>query len=436
MRTVVDFYVRSIGRRMPRTRYQRGSLSTCVPKRGDRPERRLPRGFYWAMWYEYARLPHGGEQRRQHVKIIDREFAGSFRIATDHTGPLTKADAQRVLDLLIARDTGSYLPPNTRATVAMVARDYLALMQPSWGAHMVRTAGNLIEKHIASGRLGECCLADVTEADLQSWVNEYVNNGASRSLLKGLLLHVRAIWKHARKRKIIVDNPTEDLRAKSKKRPSERYLSVDECRRLLSVLGGRDHLIARMFIQLGLRPEELFALRRDDVLRDQLRVDETLVNGQSGSVKTEASAAFVYIPVEVKVELAGWLDSLPGDPKDWLFQTTHGRPGFMNPNNYRNRILKPAAIRAGVGVTESSKRDKNGKPIFQTDVDFRCLRRTCATLLGDRAKDPKSTQAQLGHADPLITLKHYQKAIPETVRAAADQLERELAFGLPDRLVN
>src|SRR5207245_11038561 len=106
----------------------------------------------------------------------------------------------------------------------------------------------------------------------------------------------RAIFKHARKKKIVLENPTEDLRAKSKKRASERYLSVEECQRLLSALTGRDHLIVRMLVQLGLRPEELFALRRDDAQGDQLRVDEALVAGRSAAVKTEASEAYVYIP--------------------------------------------------------------------------------------------------------------------------------------------
>ena len=81
----------------------------------------------------------------------------------------------------------------------------------------------------------------------------------------------------------MLENPTEDLRAKSKKRPSERYLSVDECQRLLSALTGRDHLIVRMLVHLGLRPEELFALRRDDAQGDQLRVDEALVAGRSAA---------------------------------------------------------------------------------------------------------------------------------------------------------
>ena len=67
---------------------------------------------------------------------------------------------------------------------------------------MVRVAGKLIEKHIIAGTLGGKLIVEILEADLQAWLNEYVNTGASRSLLKVLLLHIRAIFKHARKKKM------------------------------------------------------------------------------------------------------------------------------------------------------------------------------------------------------------------------------------------
>lgn len=186
----------------------------------------------------------------------------------------------------------------------------------------------------------------------------------------------------------------------------------------------------------GLRPEEMFALRRDDVQGDQLRIDEALVEGESAPTKTEASDDYVYIPPDLAVELDGWLACSSGGPADWLFQTDHGRRGFLNANNYRNRILKPAAIRAAVGVIDTGKRDEQGKPILKTDVDFRALHRTCATLFGDRAKDPKSTQAQLRHADPTITLKHYQKAIPASVKATAVALENDLTGNNSERVLS
>lgn len=431
MLPVLDFDVRTVGKHMSRTRFQRGTLRTSVPAHRGWPERRLPRGEYWSQWYQYVLLPDGREVRRQREKIITRELAETHRIATDYRGPLTKGDAQRVLDLLIGTDSGRYTAPDTSATLAEVARQYLTLAQPGWGPHMIRVAVKIIENHIIAGKLGERPIVDLSEADLQGWLNGYVTKGASRSLLKALLLHIRGVFKHARKQKIMTENPTEDLKAKSKRRPCERYLSIDECRRLLAVLDGRDHLIVRMFIQLGLRPEELFALRRDDLHGDLLQIDEAIVLGQIAPTKTTASDAFVYIPAEVGMELRAWIEAHPGEEQDWLFQPMHGRKGFLNSNNYRERVLQPAAIKAGLGVTDTGKTDANGEPILKTDVDIRCLRRTCATLFGDRAKDPKSTQAQLRHADPTVTLRHYQKAIPETVRAAGDQLERDLGFGLP-----
>ena len=39
---------------------------------------------------------------------------------------------------------------------------------------------------------------------------------------------------------------------------------------------------------------------------------------------------------------------------------------------------------------------------------------------------PRDTQAQLRHSDPSVTLRHYQKSIPTSVRAAAVALESEL----------
>jgi integrase len=423
---VVSFDVKDIGKHMSRRRYQRGTLRTSVPAHRGNPERKLPRGTYWGTWYRYVREPDGSEVRRHREKIITRELAEKHGIAKDYSGQLTKSDAQRVLDLMIAQDAGTYVPPDTTATVAMVAQEYLALSEPNWGPRQVLVASSVVTKHIVNGPIGSRAIADVSEAELQAWLNKHVNAGASQSLLKKLLLHTRAIFKHARKRKIMVDNPTEDLKARSKRRPCERHLTLAECQQLLSALAGRDHLIVRMAIQLGLRPEELFALRRDDVQGDQLRIDEALVYGKTDVVKTEASDAFVYIPPDLAVELMGWLECSEGASTDWLFQTEHGRRGFLNANNYRNRILQPAGIRAGVGVFETGKKDRKGKPILKTDVDFQALRRTCATLFGDRAKDPKSTQAQLRHADPTVTLKHYQKAVPASVKAAALALEADL----------
>jgi integrase len=82
-------------------------------------------------------------------------------------------------------------------------------------------------------------------------------------------------------------NPGYRLKAKSRKAVSERYLSMEECQRLLLAVVGADHLAFRILIQLGLRSEELFALRRNDVIEDMLRIDEAIVEGASATVNAK-----------------------------------------------------------------------------------------------------------------------------------------------------
>jgi integrase len=112
------------------------------------------------------------------------------------------------------------------------------------------------------------------------------------------------------------------------------------------------------------------------------------------------------------IELRSWMASLGGNDHAWLFPAARRRGSAelrpTNPNNYRNRILKPLAERAGI-----------------PDLDLLTLRRTCATHFGQKAT-PKDTQAQLRHADPWTTLKYYQQSIPESVKRAAVALESDI----------
>ena len=390
---------------MSRQRFQRGTLREATP---GPPVRKLPRGEYWARWQRYVQLPDGTEKRRDRTKVIDKELAAKYGIGEGYPGPLTEADARRVLDLLIAQDSGVYVPPDTAATFEQVTREYVALNEPQWGANTKRVSKKLIDHHLVR-KLGTRRVAELKDTELQAFVNEYVNAKASRSLLAKIVLYLRAVLELAVDKKIIDRNPARRLRAKSRKRPCNRSHTLEECQSLLANLHGRDHLIVRMFIQLGLRPEEMFALRRDDVIGDQLRIDEAFLesDGEVQEPKTESSNSFVYTPPDLALELRHWVESTTSSPRDWLFPASRGGAP-IRANNYIRRVLKPAAAAAQV-----------------EGVNFQSLRRTCATLFG-RHGQPKDAQAQLRHADPYITLKHYQQIIPATVKAAAHAFEAEL----------
>lgn len=399
--------LKQIGRHLSRPRSQRGELSDTMPKRG-----KLARGRFWARWRVYARRPDGTEVVRRAEKIIDRQAAESLGLRLEYSGPLNRTDAWKALGKLIEQTNGNGRNPvvdGSRVTLAELAREYLDLSKPNWEAWTAENAENLVVTHLINGPLGSRPIPQVTDAELQRFLNVYVEKDSSSSLLGKLIRYIRAVFNVAVERRLIDRSPATRLKARSRKKPSERTHTLQECSAILAQVAGRDHLIISIFVQLGLRSEEEFVLRRNDVLHGALVIDEAIVHGRIKATKTEASADVMYLPPDLELELKHYLEMLEDkSPDAWLFPASRkGVP--LRPANFLKRVLKKAAKRANV-----------------EGVNFQSLRRTSATLFGAKAKDPKSTQAHMRHSDPRITLKHYQKEIPAEIRSAARALEVDL----------
>jgi site-specific recombinase XerD len=88
----------------------------------------------------------------------------------------------------------------------------------------------LIEYALIGGTLGPRHVTEITEIELQRFLNEHVAAGASRSKLSKLLLYLRNIFDYAVMKKLIPANPARNqgyrLKAKSRKSVSGRYLSM------------------------------------------------------------------------------------------------------------------------------------------------------------------------------------------------------------------
>jgi integrase len=402
-----------IGRHMSRPKSQRGELSEHMPKRG-----KLARGRYWARWRIYLRQPNGSEMAKRAEKIIDRPVAEQMGFALDYTGPLTKTDAWKVLAKLIADSNTAHAVFNAKATLGELAREYIDLNKPNWESNTSRVSVQIIEDHLI-GRLGARPVRELSDSELQRFINEYIEKESSRSLLSKLVTFLRAVLDTAVDRKLIDRNPARKLKAKSRKRSCNLAHTLEECDLLLAQVSGGDHLAIRLLVQLGLRSEELFALRRKDVLTNGLLIDEAVVDGEAKETKTLASQAVMYLTPNLELELQHYVGTLAADSEGWLFPSNRkGVP--TRPGNFLNRVLKPAAVRAGLCLRATAM----GKTT--SAVNFQSLRRTSSTLFGARAKDPKSTQTHMRHTDPYVTLKHYQQGIPAEVKAAALALEQDL----------
>jgi integrase len=409
VRSVIDFDVRAIGRHMSRERYQRGSLKKIGKTRR----------MWRARWHVWVKQPDGSERRRPRKQIL---------------GPvaeMTRGQAQEKLDALIKADTGQVgCKALADPTFADVWKRYAELKAATWSTTTSQTvrsvfSGDKAKRPSVLALIGARKVRELTRDPLQDLLNTMALRGDSYSKVKKARTYLAAALEYARDERLLDLNPARRLEMPTKllAKPCERFYSLDEVRALLSKSHGREHLVLRIFVNCGLRPGELFALREDDIEPGRLRIDEAVKEKECGAdrigdTKTAGSRGYVGISAGLEEELRIWIHArrqqqpyhieASAAASDLLFASERGTPFRLG--NYLKRYLKPLAKKAGI-----------------SDMTFAALRRTCATHFHVEG-GPKATQSQLRHTTLAMT-GLYIKQIPEEVRAAVESMDRKLCSG-------
>lgn len=391
---MIDWH--SISRSMPRMRYSEGTLKRV----GKRVKHWL--GY----WYVYDKID-GREVRRKRKKILGE------------VAEMDRGRAKEMLRQLIAETRGEVPPRPENPTFSELWKRYTVHKSGAWSRVTATTLESLFQSCVLAA-IGNGQLADITIGPLQAILNRMAAEGRSLSSLQKARTHMKAMLEFAVDERLIRSNPAGGKKLaipkKGVPKPSNRFLSMEECHALMRTAGGRERLILRVFLVSGLRSQELFLLRADDLESGQIRVDEAFKRAEHGKdrigePKTEGSADVVAIPADLERELRAWTKSQGQSGADLLFPSAVGGP--IDPSNYLDRTLRPLGIKAGV-----------------PDINFAMLRRTCATYFRENLK---GAQRQLRHKTPLVTAKHYQQSIPAEHRSAVEKLDQELCH--PDKRV-
>jgi integrase len=394
------------------------------------PRRRVERGYVYKvgkvtkMWegryHVYVALPDGTEKRRERTKVLGA------------CAEMSKGDAQQALlrHIAIARGQAGPLPDSP--TFQDLWTRYRTLKEPTWSTATQKAVVSVFEGSSKKKKrpsilsmIGHRRVTELTRDPLQECLNGMAARGDSFSAVKKARTYITAALEFALDEQLIARNPGRrvELPSNRLRKPCGRFYSLDEVRRLLSAAASaafRERLILRLFVVCGLRAQELFVLRVDDIEPGILRIDEALKETEKGAArigetKSTTSNGYVAISPELEKELRTWLQIRNlGDayhqtaapaPNDLLFPTEAGTPYRIG--NYLKRVLKPIATAAGI-----------------PDFTYQALRRTFATHF-QRYGSPKDAQAQLRHSKLEMT-GWYMKQIPETVRAAVEKMDTDI----------
>src|SRR5262249_23977771 len=134
---------------------------------------------------------------------------------------------------------------------------------------------------------------------------------------------------------------------KSGKRRARKHLTPEEIPQILFHLSDSDRLIVRMFLVLGLRPGEMFALRWNDKQGNSLPIDSTITDGTEVETNTEGSDSFVWLSASIDTELEFWRGTTTSaNPDVFIFPSSRGTA--INTNNFLFRVLKEPGRNAGI----------------------------------------------------------------------------------------
>jgi integrase len=261
---------------MPRPRWQTGYV--CTTGKNFRGE-----------WYETVRSNDGTARRIHHSTVLDAH---------------TKTEAKKKLAEILSRYQ-EVRPDSTVSLRQFVKRVWLPLKMSRWKASTRLTSLGILKKQVIEP-FGEVPLRNLDRPRLQQHLNSLAAAGYSHSIVQHTKSFLLSIFDEAADLDFVVKSPARRLeipRTYPERTISpdnaiytgKPFLSVEELRKLLGVLEGRDRLIVMLGGLCAMRPSEIFALTWDAYRGDTLFIMRRIYRRRFDTPKTPASMA--QIPV-------------------------------------------------------------------------------------------------------------------------------------------
>jgi len=164
------------------------------------------------------------------------------------------------------------------------------------------------------------------------------------------------------------------------KKPDHQSMTMKEVQDVLKLMDLRERLVVKLAVIAGMRPGEIFGLRRGVFGECSVKIQERIYRGDIDTPKTVKSVRLAALSGTVREDLEEWLNRDPdAGPDDWLFPSEKVSKPISKDNAVR-RYLRPKLLAAGYGW-----------------VDFHVMRRTHSSLMRALGIDPKVVADQQGH---------------------------------------
>lgn len=305
-----------------------------------------------------------------------------------------KECAEKLKALINDRDKGELIK-SSKITVKDWLLDWLnnykklTIKQTTYDSYIININNHLIPQ------IGKTELQKLTTEQIQKMINDMVDKKLTKTIRYSAYI-LSSSLKQARKLKMIVSNPCDNIvLPKSTSKPI-RILTIEELKHFKETI--KDHYLYPAFlIQMttGIRKGEVLSIGWDDVNLDEgyISIRKNLVKTSKGVIldtpKTKNSIRDVPIIAEVVLLLMNLKNNKTGG---LVFTTSSGK--YIHPRNYQ-RSFDMLLKKAGLIKPEMPK------------PRIHDLRHTFATMLIENGLDIKSVSSILGHSNCTFTANVY-----------------------------
>ena len=345
----------------------------------------------------------------------------------------TEREAQNKLDTIIfeVRQNGQKLDGST--TVRKWAKEWLEVYVDV--RDITKKSANMYHEKLDNyilPAIGSMKLKDVRDTHLKKVLNKA---NSSKSTAQKVKLTMQAMFKQARKSRLIAYDPAEDLelpKAPVKKRHSiteherENILEVSEYHR-----GG---LYVLLMLYCGLRPGECIALQWKDVdlKNGVIHITKDLESGSKDNIKDPKSKAGIR-DVPIPERLMVRLNKPKGGDFQYVLLQPKGKKRHTEGtlrclwNNFKREL----DIHMGAKVYRNQivKHCYEVHPLIETEEDWNALvpyslRHTYGTDLQRAGVPINITKYLMGHSDISVTSNYYIDTTPDVLTDAVEALNK------------
>jgi integrase len=254
---------------------------------------------------------------------------------------------------------------------------------------------------------GDLYIDQITEEKIARFQAE-VSKTVTATRTNNIMGPLRYILNVALRRKYISDNPALNVPPLREEDPKIDPLNTEELDHAIAALKPHQRPLFICLAWTGARPDELFALRWDDVSfeRGEIQINKGRVRGREGTTKTKSSKRTIPMFSIVRQALLELKKNPTQHVEGYVFLTKHGQPY----DKHVDREWRTALKRAGV----------RHRPSYQ-------LRHTFASLCLQNGLQPTWVAKTLGHTTPQITFKHYARFIDDASNENEKRMEQFLS---------